>query len=264
MARRGKWIRQMREDLHLRPSDIVRLTARIAEFTGNDEFRVGRGRLTNLEKRDVTPNILTGFALAACLRRDYRELLEAYGVNPDEARDFLAHSPFSIATDQRTGDAAVERRALAISFARQFDPDETTLVPETDEDLVVLRAVFGLEEDQERYRFGVIGLKDDRMNPLVPAGSKVLIDKVQNTVELSEWRNLLERQIYFVWHDKGYSCGWCYQERDTLILLPYPTSHRPAMILKMSRGTTIIGRVVHVWPPLMSSRLGTGGTGKIA
>jgi hypothetical protein len=39
--------------------------------------------------------------------------------------------------------------------------------------------------------------------------------------------------------------------RDTLFIIPYPTSRQPIMIFKMPRAATIIGRIVHIWPPMI-------------
>jgi len=72
-----------------------------------------------------------------------------------------------------------------------------------------------------------------------------------NTVEMRDWKTIQERPIYFVWHEDGYSCSWCNVVRDTLFIVPYPTSRRPVMIFKMPRAATIIGRIIHVWPPLI-------------
>jgi hypothetical protein len=33
--------------------------------------------------------------------------------------------------------------------------------------------------------------------------------------------------------------------------VPYPTSHQPVQIFKTPRAATVIGRVIHVWPPLI-------------
>jgi hypothetical protein len=73
-------------------------------------------------------------------------------------------------------------------------------------------------------------------------------------VEMRDWKTIQERPIYFSWHESGYSCSWCNVVRDTLFIVPYPTSHQPVMIFKMPRAATIIGRIIHVWPPLIIQR----------
>ncbi len=98
---------------------------------------------------------------------------------------------------------------------------------------------------------GIIGLNDDTMDDLVPGGSVVVIDRSHNTVEMGDWKTIQERPIYFVWHENGYSCSWCNLVHDTLFIVPHPTSRQSVMIFKMPRAATIIGRIVHVWPPMI-------------
>jgi hypothetical protein len=75
-------------------------------------------------------------------------------------------------------------------------------------------------------------------------------------VEMGDWKSIRERPIYFVWHENGFSCSWCYVTRDTLFIVPYPTSHQPVQIFKTPRAATVIGRVGHVWPPLVIQKQG--------
>jgi hypothetical protein len=103
-------------------------------------------------------------------------------------------------------------------------------------------------------RLGIIGINDDTMGELVPAGSVVVIDNSDNTVEMGGWKSVRERPIYFVWHENGYSCSWCHLTRETLFVVPYPTSRQPVMIFKMPRAATIIGRIIHVWAPLVTQK----------
>ena len=43
-----------------------------------------------------------------------------------------------------------------------------------------------------------------------------------------------------------------YLAGETLFIVPYPTSRQPVMIFKTPRAATIIGRIIHVWPPLVA------------
>jgi hypothetical protein len=110
--------------------------------------------------------------------------------------------------------------------------------------------------DLGQFRLGIIALNDDNMGELVPAGSVVVIDTSYKTVETGDWKSIRDRPIYFVWHENGFSCSWCYMARETLFIVPYPTSHQPVMIFKTPRAATIIGRVIHVWPPLIIRKPG--------
>jgi hypothetical protein len=146
-------------------------------------------------------------------------------------------------------------RPFSLTFQTTVSFDTTRLVTESPEELGI-PATVRRELNEDEFRFGIIGANDDTMGELIPAGSVVVIDKSRNTVEMSEWKSIQERPVYFVWHENGYSCSWCFLARDTLFIVPYPTSHQPVMIFKTPRAASIIGQVVHVWPPLIVRKHG--------
>jgi len=141
-------------------------------------------------------------------------------------------------------------RVFALTFQSRVRFETTRLVTESAEELGV-PAVVRRQLDAGQFRLGIIGLNDDTMDDLVPGGSIVVIDRSQTNIEMREWKTIQERPIYFVWHEQGYSCSWCNTVRDSLFIIPYPTSRQQVMIYKVPRAATIIGRVVHVWPPLV-------------
>jgi hypothetical protein len=113
------------------------------------------------------------------------------------------------------------------------------LVPESAEELGI-PAVVRRQLDLGQFRLGIVAENDDTMGEMVPAGSVVVIDTSHHNVEMGSWKTIEERPIYFVWHEDGFSCSWCYMTRDTLFIVPYPTSHQPVMIFKTPRAATVI------------------------
>ena len=79
--------------------------------------------------------------------------------------------------------------------------------------------------DLKRYRYARIGLTDETMGELIPPGSVVEIDIMQNVVKVSDWKTIRERPVYLVWHADGHSCCWCNQEGKELTLLPDRLRH---------------------------------------
>ena len=61
--------------------------------------------------------------------------------------------------------------------------------------------------DPRRYRYAVVGLKDDTSGDLIPPGSLVEVDVLQNAVQVFDWRSMGERPVYLVWHTDGHSCS---------------------------------------------------------
>lgn len=113
------------------------------------------------------------------------------------------------------------------------------MVPESAEELGI-PAVVRRQLDLGQFRLGIVAENDDTMGEMVPAGSVVVIDTSHHNVEMGSWKTIEERPIYFVWHEDGFSCSWCYMTRDTLFIVPYPTSHQPVMIFKTPRAATVI------------------------
>ncbi len=106
--------------------------------------------------------------------------------------------------------------------------------------------------DPTRFRYALIGLKDDSMSDIIPAGSLVEVDREQSKVTRFDWASLMERPIYLVLHDMGYSCCWCQQDGTDLTLLPHPASRYPVRRLKTPSQASVIGRVTHAWLALAS------------
>lgn len=249
MTTPGRWLRELREELHLTRSAVERLTSEIANRTGNERRRIRRGRLTDIEEDRTAPDVFEADSLCECYKVTYRAVLQAYGVRLGASEDLSGITAQSNeAAKQWTFTDA--DRPFSLTFQSGISFDTTRLVTESAEELGV-PAVVRKRLDAGQFRLGIIGLNDDTMDDLVPAGSVVVIDKSRNNVEMGEWKSIQERPIYFVWHEKGYSCSWCNLVQDTLFVVPHPTSRRPVMIFKLPRAATVIGRIIHVWPPLV-------------
>jgi len=250
MTNPGEWLRGLREELHLTRIAIERLTSELADKHNNKRYRIRRGRLTDIEDRSSVPNIFEANSFSECYKVPYHAVLEAFGVGGGA----LLQRDLSLTDDaERRWSFSDIDRPFSLSFQSDIDFNATRLVTESAEQLGV-PAIVRQRLDAGNYRLGIIGLSDDTMDDLVPGGSVVVIDKSHTTVEMREWKTIQERPIYFVWHEEGFSCSWVNVVRDTLFIIPYPTSPKPVMIFKMPRAATIIGQVVHIWPPLLPKR----------
>lgn len=244
MTNPGDWLRGLREELHLTRIAVERLTTGLANEAGNKAYRIRRGRLTDIEDQGRVPNIFEVKSLSECYKVAYNAVLEAFGLADGQtlpSQSDVATEPWSFPDADRP---------FSLTFQSNIRFDNTRLVTESPEELGV-PAVVRRRLDAGQFRLGIIGLADDTMDDLVPGGSVVVIDKAHTAVEMREWKTIQERPIYFVWHEKGYSCSWCNIVRDTLFIIPYPTSRQPIMIFKMPRAATIIGRIIHIWPPMI-------------
>ena len=249
MSDAGSWLQERREELHLSRSGVERLTGESANKAADERYRIRRGRLTDLEAGRSTPDIFEVASLCECYKVTYPAVLQAFGMKSGESGS-VPENPIKPDATSKQWSHTEAGRLFPPTFHSNISFEETRLVTESPEELGVPAAV-RRRLDLGDFRLGVIGVNDDTMGELVPPGSVVVIDKSHNIVEMGGWKSIRERPIYFVWHENGFSCSWCFLTRETLFIVPYPTSHQPVMIFKTPRAASIIGRVIHVWPPLI-------------
>ena len=245
MSDTGQLIRKLREERYLKPSDIERLSRSIAESKNNSDFYISHATLADVEAGSV-PSIYKIFSLAVCFRISYGEMLLSFGVNPSEIDSFKQEESPAATTLQPSGllEPAAQFR---LHFDSRINLKETRLLSGQPETWGTLPAALLKRLEPRRFTYAVIGLDDDTMGDVIPPGSLVEVDKEQNAIQMFTWRSLRERPIYLVWHEEGYTCSWCQQDGNELMLLPHPASKRPVMKLKTPREATVIGRVVHAW-----------------
>ena len=243
----GKWIRELREERFVKSSDIERISRSIADAKGNADFYVSHSTLADVETGSV-PSIHKLFSLAACLKVSLEELLRVFGIDANEVGQFASQGESGL-----RGATAVEVREPSFRFQLNFDAafnsHETSLLRLNPQELAALPPALRKRLDPRRYRYAVVGLKDDTMGDLIPPGSLVEVDVMQNAVQVFDWRSMRERPVYLVWHTEGHSCCWCQLEGKELTLLPYPLSRQPVRRFKVPREASVIGRVINAWLP---------------
>jgi len=177
------------------------------------------------------------------------ELLLAFGIDVNELKQYASQSESSLARGSQL-EVREPGFRFQLNFDTGFENQETCLLRMNSKDLVGLfPPPLHKYLDPKRYRYAVIGTKDDTMGDLIPPRSLVEIDVMQNAVQMSGWKSLRERPIYLVWHNHGHSCCWCQVQGNELTLLPYPLSHQPVRYLKLPREASVIGRVTNSWLP---------------
>jgi len=243
----GKWIRELREERFVKSSDIERISRSIADAKGNADFYVSHSTLADVETGSV-PSIHKLFSLAACLKVSLEELLLVFGIDSGQVSQFGGQG--EPAGRRLSG---LETREPGFRFQLNFDSsfnnNETSLLRLNPQELASLPPALRKRLDPRRYRYAVVGSKDDTMGELIPPGSLVEVDVMQNAVQVFEWRSMRERPVYLVWHTDGHSCCWCQLEGKELTLLPYPLSRQPIRRFKVPREASVIGRVINAWLP---------------
>jgi transcriptional regulator with XRE-family HTH domain len=100
-----------------------------------------------------------------------------------------------------------------------------------------------------RYRHGVIGLKDRALDPMVRAGSVVLVDtEKQAVVRRKGWNSEFDRPIYFLLTRTGYFSGFCELDKTSewLTLVPHPLSPETSQRWRFLKEVEVVGTVTAV------------------
>ena len=245
-----EWIRNLRETGALKPSEVERISRAIADDKRNHEYYLSRATLADIEEKGSVPSIYKLFSLAACLGISYREVLLKFGVDVQEVGQFLP--PLEATGAELMPSELTESQPFA-ELIRHLNKEETVLLEPEGEQLSAVSVSLRQGLDHARFRYAAIGRADDTMGDLIPPGSVIVVDPQQNTLQQFNWKALRERPIYLVRHVEGYSCCWCQEDGNALLLLPHPLSRRGVRRFSFPGQATILGRVVNVWVPFKSA-----------
>jgi hypothetical protein len=103
-----------------------------------------------------------------------------------------------------------------------------------------------LLDDQQKHRYGYIGLNDRRMIPILRPGSIVMVDVAVRRIEDIDWSTEYDRPLYFVEVRDGYRCGWFHKDGSRLVMQPHPLSRCLPEWWETPDEAEIVGRVIGV------------------
>jgi hypothetical protein len=129
------------------------------------------------------------------------------------------------------------------AYAKVWLPD--TLVTDTPSDsTALLPSEPGLLPSH--FRRGIIGREDRTLEPMIRAGSIVLIDTQKRAIaSRREWNHEFDRPIYFLLTREGYVSGFCELDRDTdwLTVIPHALSFESNRRWRYRKEIEVIGTV---------------------
>jgi transcriptional regulator with XRE-family HTH domain len=243
MDRAGEKLKRVRERLKLTFRDVEQASQKIAALRTSDEFAIALSRLADIENKSTLPSIYRLYSLCAIYRLDFDEVLGWYGV----PRDLLPSDALQI--------------GLPETHALGFSENGNGLVPQPGDREVDLNVTnflsplirrwgklpLSLLNGMDRqHRYGMIGLEDWSMYPILLPGSLVVIDPRRRKVAPSGWASEYDRPIYFLEHRGGYICGWCAVNGSQLLLQPHPASQRKPETFGYPAEIEVVGQVIGV------------------
>jgi transcriptional regulator with XRE-family HTH domain len=243
----GKWMRSLREERFIKPSDVERITRKIAEQKNNADFYVSHSTLADIESGSV-PSIHKLFSLALCLGLPLHDLFLPFGIDTEEA--LMTDSASEKAITPGSPALVVEPAfRFQLNFDVNYSHRKTNLLRISAHDLESVPSFLRGRVDPIRFRYAVIGLEDDAMMDILPPRSIIEVDTAQNTVQVFPWRTLRERPLYLVWHSEGHTCCWCQMDGRELTIIPHPLSQQPLRRFKTPGQASVLGRVTNAWSP---------------
>ncbi len=242
----GQKLRRSRERLNLRVRDVEQASLRIAEKYHNDEFAVLINRISEIENKGLVPTLYKLYSLCAIYSLDFQEVLEWYGI---KLSSLPADSTFTdVSRTHMVGfhNARGADTLLPLSLDPGFDLRKTTYLSRMIQRWGRLPLMFLDALDLKDHRYAFIGTDDWFMYPLLLPGSFILIDETCRKIAADGWTNEFERPIYLFEHRQGWSCGWCSQSGNQVILQPHPASGCAAEILLYPSEVDLVGQVTGV------------------
>lgn len=236
--------------LDLNYKDVVAESERLATINNNPDMRIGKSTLGNIISGSIRqPGTAKLDSLRIILNLSRDGMDAAIGLQPERrfaeqvemTRARTHEVPIDAVTRHRTikmpilwDDADLEpTQFLKGSIKRWADIDVEYFGPFYSPDLAYV----------------VVGEEDTNASPLVPPGSRVLVNRLLNQVHPAGNASFYQRELFFVLTPNGYTC--VYVELvggGKVVLIPHPASGNLREEFDAGE-VTIIGQVVGVLYP---------------
>jgi transcriptional regulator with XRE-family HTH domain len=220
----GQKLKTLRHKRNITVREVEQASRRIAGVKGDKRFCISNGWLAQLENSASEPNIQKFFSLSVIYRVNFLDLLRLYDVDVDEKQEYepvadpyltqlITHKP---------------------NVGELFNSTETVLIANGKVN----------SNPAPHIVYGVLGLTDFTMYPMIRPGALLRIDTSQNKLTPGTWHNEYERPLFFIELRGAYACGWCELQGNQLLLIPHHSSRTSVRRFTYPREAEIVGRVV--------------------
>lgn len=235
----GHKLREFRLLWQLTLREVEERSSGLAQQWENPAYKISASWLDRVEREDraLSATKLIVLAVIYSLTADQMiALCPASSAKPSHQLDSVSAPNATLLLAQ----GPLEQHAkswLPDNFLADPPPDATSLLP----------AQPGMSPSH--YRRGVIGCQDRMLDPMIRAGSIVLIDTQKRAIaSRREWTHEFDRPIYFLITRTGYVSGFCEldQESTWLTVVPHPLSYETSKRWKFRKEIEVIGTVAGV------------------
>jgi hypothetical protein len=235
----GTKLRESRVQWQLTLREVEERSLRLAQQWQNPAYRISASWLDRVEREDRGLSATKLIVLAVI-----------YGLT---AEQMIALCPASgAAPGHALSHVSAPNATLLLSpgpleqHARHWLPDELVTEPVPEATTLLPSGQGGLPS---HYRRGVIGQRDRMLEPMIRAGSIVLIDTLKRAIaSRRDWTHEFDRPIYFLFTRTGYASGFCELDKDSewLTLVPHPLSYESSRRWRYRKEIEVVGTVAGV------------------
>jgi hypothetical protein len=235
----GSKLRKSRLKWQLTLREVEERSSQLAQRWDKDAYKISASWLDRVEREDRGLSATKLIVLAVIYGLTAEEMIslcpasgrpqyELDGLSLPNATLLLGPGPL----DQQT------KYWLPDAFLTAAPPETTTLLPSEKGSL------------PSHYRRGVIGQRDRVLEPMVRAGSIVLIDTQKRAIaSRRDWTHEFDRPIYFLITRTGYVSGFCELDKESewLTLVPHPLSYEASRRWRFRKEIEVVGTVAAVF-----------------
>ncbi len=235
----GGKLRAARLQWQLTLREVEDRSSRLAQEWGNPQYRISASWLDRVEREDRGLSATKLIVLAVIYNLTAEQMLSLCPPtksSPAEMEHVSGPNATLLLSDGPLEDRA--RQWLPDTFVTNSPPEETTLLPPGDSTL------------PSHYRRGIIGRRDRTLEPMIRAGSIVLIDTQKRAIaSRKEWTHEFDRPIYFLLTRTGYVSGFCEldKEAEWLTLVPHALSYESNKRWRYKKEIEVVGTVTGVF-----------------
>jgi len=235
----GSKLHEARLKWQLTLREVEERSSRLAQQWDNPAYKISASWLDRVEREDRGLSATKLIVLAVIYGLTAEQMIALCPVSNrprHELDNLMAPNATLLLTPGPLEESA--RHWLPDTFLADAPPDSTTLLPS------------GKGSLPSHYRRGVIGQRDRVLEPMVRAGSIVLIDTQKRAIAgRKDWTHEFDRPIYFLITRTGYVSGFCELDRQSewLTLVPHPLSYETSRRWRFRKEIEVVGTVAAVF-----------------
>jgi len=240
----GEALRSWRARLGMTTRDVERVSKMIASREGNGDFAISHARLIQIENGETAPSIFKIFSLGAAYATPLFRLLGCYlPLERIQHYHLEANLP---STHLLTSEPLNPFQAITLpnTLDQAYTGGKTILLSKVVKEWGDVPVGLLQHMKLRHTQWGIVGLEDYTMYPLLRPGSIVQIDDEKHPPTKAFFRSEYDRPIYFLELRDSYICSWCELHGNKLISIPHPLSPQRVREFSYPKDAEIIGRVV--------------------